>query len=255
MAEPMILGYDEAGSGPALILIHGFPLDRTVWSEQLKGLADFRRVIAVDLRGRGKSESSPAEGWSIDLYADDVAETIESLGVSAADVAGLSLGGYVAFSLLRRHPDKVRSLILIDTKAAADTAEAKEGREKTAAAAREQGTASIAEGLIPKLVAPGASEEVKSKAMAMAKATPGETAAADALAMRDRADSTLDLGSIGIPAVVIHGEDDQLMPAGGAREMAGGIPGATFVPIPAAGHLAPLENPEAVNAALRKFLS
>lgn len=253
MTEPMVLGYDEAGSGPVLFLIHGFPLDRTLWEGQLEGLKDIRRVVAVDLRGRGKSEAKP-NGWSVDLYADDVAKTIESLGSEPADIAGLSMGGYVVFALLRRHPEMVRSVILIDTKAGDDPPEAKEGREKTAATVREQGTLAVAEGLIPKLVSPGASQEVKKKALAMAKNTPGETVAADALAMRDRPDSTSDLGMIKVPAVVIHGEDDQLMPVAGAKEMADLIPGAKFVTIPRAGHLAPLENPLAVNDALRNFL-
>lgn len=254
MTEPMVLGYDEAGSGPALVLVHGFPLDRTLWAGQLDGLKDIRRVVAVDLRGRGKSNADP-DGWSVDLYADDVAETIDSLGSEPVDVAGLSLGGYVVFALLRRHPEKVRSVILIDTKAGDDPPEAKEAREKTAAAAREQGTMAIAETLIPKLVSPGASEEVKKKALSMSKNTAGETAAADALVMRDRPDSTHDLGTIKVPAIVIHGEDDQLMPVAGAKEMAELIPGAKFVTIPQAGHLAPLENPSAVNDALRAFLT
>ncbi|MGH9197635.1 MAG: alpha/beta fold hydrolase, partial [Acidimicrobiia bacterium] len=97
MTEPMVLGYDEAGSGPVLLLVHGFPLDSTLWEKQLEGLKDIRRVVAVDLRGRGKSKADP-NGWSVDLYADDVAKTIDSLGGDPVDVAGLSMGGYVVFA-------------------------------------------------------------------------------------------------------------------------------------------------------------
>src|SRR5205807_1295095 len=109
-----ILGYDEAGEGPVLVLVHGFPFDRRLWAGQLRGLANIRRVVAPDLRGRGLSAAIGAEGATMDTYADDVAATIASLGVEQADVGGLSMGGYVTFALWRRHPKLVRSLMLAD---------------------------------------------------------------------------------------------------------------------------------------------
>ncbi|HVF11857.1 MAG TPA: alpha/beta fold hydrolase, partial [Actinomycetota bacterium] len=220
-----VLGYDEAGEGDVLLLVHGFPLDRTLWAEQLAGLSDIRRVVAVDLRGRGKSPDGQADGWSIDLYADDIAATIDSLGVDQVDLAGLSMGGYVVFNVLRKHPEKVRSLILIDTKSGDDPPEAKEGREKTAILVREKGTAELVNALLPKLFAPVATDAVKDKVRAMFENTPSETAAADALAMRDRVDSTPDLAEIKIPTLVLHGADDALMPSAGAKDMASAIPG------------------------------
>lgn len=247
------LGYDQAGSGPVLVLVHGFPLDRTMWSEQLQGLSDLRRVVAVDLRGRGKSPGGDPV-TTIDDHADDVAATVESLGVDRVDLAGLSMGGYVVFAFRRRHPQMVRSLILIDTKAADDPPEAKEGREKAAAAAREQGTIGLFEGLGPRLLAPSASDEMKARLRAIFESVPGEASAADSLAMRGRPDSTPDLAAVDIPTLVIHGAEDALMPAEGAEEMAGRISGARFVPVPNAGHMAPFENPRAVNAAIREFL-
>jgi pimeloyl-ACP methyl ester carboxylesterase len=250
----MELGFDEAGSGDVLLLVHGFPLDRSMWGDQLAGLADIRRVVAVDLRGRGKSPAE-GEGWTVDDYADDLAATIDGLGVSSVDVAGLSMGGYVVFAFLRRHGGKARSVILVDTKAGADTAEGKEGRTKTAALVREQGTAALVEGLFPKMFAPGVSPEVTGRMKVVFESTPGAAAGNDAIAMRERPDSTPDLGGISIPALVIHGEEDQLMPIDGAKEMAAAIPGAKFVGIPAAGHMAPVENPKAVNEAMREFLS
>lgn len=254
MSEPMVLGYDEAGSGPVLLLVHGFPLDASFWEKQLVGLSGIRRVVAVDLRGRRRSPAEP-DGWTIDLYADDVGATVEALGVDRVDLAGLSMGGYVVFSFLRRHRDKVRSLLLIDTKAEADSAEAREGREKTAAQVREKGIDALLEGLFPKIFAPGTGDQVKSKIRKMFEDTPVTTAAADALAMRDRADSTADLKGIALPTLVVHGEQDALMGIDAARTMADGIPGAAFVAIPGAGHMAPLEQPDAVNAAIRDFLS
>lgn len=252
---PAPLGYDASGSGQPLVLVHGFPLDRTMWTGQLEGLADTRQVIAVDLPGRGRSASISPDGLSIDDYADSVAATIDSLGLGAVDLAGLSMGGYVVFSLLRRHPTKVRSLLLIDTKAGDDTPEAKEGREKTAALVREQGTAALLDSLFLKLFSPATPDSIRDSVRLMFENTPSETAAADLLAMRDRIDSTPELATISIPTLVIHGEDDALMPVDIGSALAEAIPAATFVAVPSAGHMAPLENPEAVNAAIRDFLA
>ncbi|MEO7804582.1 MAG: alpha/beta hydrolase [Actinomycetota bacterium] len=249
------LGFDEAGSGSVLLLVHGFPLDRTMWAAQLTGLSDIRRVVALDLPGRGKSEGVKDDAWTIDGYADEVARLVDELGVDQVDLAGLSMGGYVAFAFLRRHTAKVRSLILVDTKAADDPAEAKEGRVNTAALVREKGTVELVGGLLPKLTAPNADEAVISSARKMFENTPGETAACDALAMKDRVDSTPALATIEIPTLVLHGAEDQLMPVAGAEEMASKIPGAKFVSIANGGHLSPMENPTAVNKAIREFLT
>ncbi|MGH2687522.1 MAG: alpha/beta fold hydrolase, partial [Actinomycetota bacterium] len=121
----MVLGYDAAGDGPPLVLIHGFPFDRRMWAGQLDprgGLTGIRRVVAPDLRGRGLSPSANGDpaAWTIEDHADDVAALIRSLGPDPADVGGLSMGGYIAFALLRRHPEMVRSLLLMSTRAAAD---------------------------------------------------------------------------------------------------------------------------------------
>lgn len=250
-----VLGAQESGTSDVLVLIHGFPFDSRMWEHQLSGLSDVRRVVAVDLRGRGRSTDADADGWTVDTYADDIAATLDSLSAANADVAGMSMGGYVAMALLRRHPEKVRSLILIDTKTGDDPPEAKEAREKTAALVREKGTLELANGLLPKLTRPEPDEGVVEKAKQMFADTPSETAAADALAMRDRTDSTDLLSKATVPVLVIHGEQDQLMPVDGAKQMASNIPGARFVAIADAGHLSPMENPEAVNAAIRDFLS
>jgi pimeloyl-ACP methyl ester carboxylesterase/MFS family permease len=209
-----VLGFDEAGDGPVLLLVHGFPLDRRIWAEQVSGLSDIRKVVAVDLRGRGKSPQDP-NGWTIDDYANDVSATIESLGVEQVDLAGLSMGGYVLFSMWKKHPEKVRSLIFVDTKGEADGDEAKEARDKTAAMVREKGSSELLNSLFPKLFSDQTTDAIKDKVRPQFIETPSETAAADALAMRDRADSTSDLGKIDVPALVIHGEDDALMPIEG----------------------------------------
>lgn len=248
-----VLGFDEAGEGDVLVLVHGFPFDRRMWEFQVRGLSSDRRVVAVDLRGRGKSPEE-GDGWTMETYARDVAATVDSLGVDQVDIAGMSMGGYVVMAFFKLFPEKVRSLIFIDTKAGDDAPEAKEAREKTAALVREKGTLELANGLLPKLMRPEPSEEVSEKARQMFADTPAETAAADALAMRDREDSTSLMAGVSVPTLVLHGELDQLMPLEVGTQLAGSIPRGKLVPIPDAGHLAPMENPAAVNAAIAQFL-
>lgn len=249
----MRLGYDEAGAGPVLLMVHGFPIDRRIWAGQLEGLADLRRVIAVDLRGRGRSPHE-MKTWTMDTHADDLAETIETLGVEQVDLAGISMGGYIAFAFWRRHPDMVRSLILVSTRANDDPPEYKTGREMTAQRARTYGTGALAGSMLPKLLDPEATQEVKDRVLEMFDSIPGDTSAADSLAMRDRVDSTGDLPSITVPTLVIEGAGDHLLPEGSGKTLADPIPGARLVSIPSAGHFAPIENSDAVNAAIRGFL-
>ena len=254
MPEPMELAYEERGSGPVLLFVHGFPFDRTMWIAQLAGLAKIRSAVAVDLRGHGLSDVMTGGDFSMDLFADDVAKTLDAIGAEKADIAGLSMGGYVLFSFWRRHPERVRSLIFIDTKAEADSDEAKAGREKTAETAASQGMQPIYETLASKVVGSSPSVEVQDKLKEMMLGTAPEVAAADALAMRDRADSTADLPNITVPVLWLHGEEDALMPIEGARASAAKVPGAKFVSIPKGGHVSPMENPEAVDAAIQEFL-
>jgi len=255
MPEPMELAYEERGSGPVLLFVHGFPLDRTMWIPQLAGLAKLRTCAAVDLRGHGLSTIENTDGFSMDLFADDIATTLDTMGADKVDLCGLSMGGYVVFSFFRRHRDRVRSLIFCDTKAEADSPEAKAAREKTAELVASQGLDALYEQLEGKMFGSSPSDDVKAKVRRMFNATAPEVAAADALAMRDRDDSTGDLAGIDVPVLWLQGEEDALMPVENARATAEKIPGARFVPIPGGGHVAPMENPDAVNAAIKDFLT
>jgi 3-oxoadipate enol-lactonase len=255
MAEPLVLGRNEAGSGRVLLLVHGFPLDSEMWAEQMQPLAHGRRVIAVDLRGRGKSLPAGDAPWSLDTHADDLARTLEELREDRIDFAGLSMGGYIAFAFMRRYGQRVRSLILINTKASADTSEAKQARSDNAELVQAEGSRALVPVMAPKLVAPHASHGVQARVQAMIERTPAETCARDLLAMRDRPDATPLLSSLSVPVLVVHGEDDQLVPVSAAEEMAAAIPRGSFVGIAGASHLAPLENPTAVNAAISAFLA
>ncbi len=251
----MKLGYDEAGEGKVLLLVHGFPADRRLWAHQVSGLSDLRRVVAVDLRGRGKSPAPAEGGWSMTTHADDLAETIESLGVDQVDLGGISMGGYIAFAFAHRYPHLLRSLILVSTRAIADPPEYKTGRVTTAERARRFGTRALAGSMLPNLLAEGASQEVQDEVLVMFDDLPADTSAEDSLSMKDRPDSTSLLPSIAVPTLVIEGAGEQLLPAGTAKAMAEAIPGARLVSIPRAGHFAPVENPDAVNGAIRGFLS
>jgi 3-oxoadipate enol-lactonase len=255
MTTPMALAYEERGSGPLLLFIHGFPLDRRMWIPQLSGLAKIRTCVAVDLRGHGLSEDPDPKDYSMDLFADDVAATLDELGAEQADICALSMGGYVAFALWRRHKARIRSLTLIDTKAEADTEEGKKGREGAAASILADGMEAFHAVLDPKMFGPSPDPAAREAVRQMMLDVPPATAAADALAMRDRPDSTPDLGGIDVPVLWCHGADDILMPVAGARDTAGKIPGARFVEIENAGHMANMENPHAVNAAMKEFLT
>jgi pimeloyl-ACP methyl ester carboxylesterase len=256
MPEPMELAYEERGSGPVAVFIHGFPFDRRMWIGQLSGLAKIRRCVAVDLRGHGLSKIDKTDpGFSMDLFADDVAKTLDELGVEQADVCGLSMGGYIAFAFHRRHPARVRSLILADTKAEADSDEAKAGREKAATLVREQGMEAFFDVLGPKLLSSNPTPDSVERLKDLFLAQDPAVIAADALAMRDRDDYTGDLAGISVPVLWVHGEEDQLMPIDAARATAEKIPGAKFSAIPNGGHVSPMENPVAANQAIQEFLS
>ncbi len=251
----MTLAYEERGSGPALLMIHGFPFDRRQWFPQVAGLADIRTCVAVDLRGHGLSLDEEPRDYSMDQFADDVAATLQDMGVDQADVAGLSMGGYVAFALWRRHRARVRSLILSDTKAEADSDEARAGRDAAAKAILDEGMAKFHTGLGPKLLGDEPPPEAVERIEQMFVDTEPAVAAAVAIAMRDRPDATADLGTIDVPTLWLHGEQDKIMPIDAARTSAEAIAGARFVAIPKAGHVPTLENADAVNAAMREFLT
>ena len=136
------LAYDEAGSGMPLLLVHGWPHDRTMWAGQVAGLATYARVIAPDLRGVG--ESTVTGPYTIDQYADDLVAFLDSLGIASAVVCGLSMGGYIAFSMLRRHRDRIRALVLADTRATADTDEMRANRARLIDLIERDGTAALA---------------------------------------------------------------------------------------------------------------
>ena len=264
------MSYDDTGGSPAtlrksqdrlplrmpLLLIHGFPLDRTLWSAQTRGLADVARVIAPDLRGFGES-SVPTGAVTMDTYADDLRALLDALGVPRAVIAGLSMGGYIAFAFYRRHASRVGALILADTRAAPDSAEAKKGREDNTVLARAQGTAAVAEKMLPKMLTPqtlAARADVTNAARTLMSRQPVEGVVAALGALRDRPDSTPTLAQIVVPTLIVVGAEDSLTPPQDAEQMRAAIRGAHLAVVPDAAHLANFEQPDTFNQIVREFL-
>lgn len=249
------LALDSRGDGPALLLLHGFPLDRTMWAHQVATLARWRR-IAPDFRGAGASDA-PESGYSMGAYADDLVRLLDHLHIERAVVAGLSMGGYVAFEMWRRYRERILGLILVDTRAEADTAEVRRRREDMIAATQAHGAAAVAERMLPQLLGHStrqAQPHLVEQVRRMISRAPVPGLAGALGAMRDRPDSTALLPSIDVPALVIVGEEDELTPPSLARAMAAAIPGAAITAIPGAGHLSPLEEPTAVTRVMAAFL-
>jgi pimeloyl-ACP methyl ester carboxylesterase len=189
-------------------------------------------------------------------YAEDLAGLLEALGEESVVLCGLSMGGYIAFEFLRRWPDRVRALVLMDTKADADTPEGRKGRDAQLALLRDEGIGAVADQMVPKLLAPDAPPEAVARLRAMIMASPAAGVAGAITAMRDRADSRVLLPELArIPVLVVSGAMDALIPPKVAEGLADSIPGAVLEIIDGAGHLPPVEQPDATTEALRRFLS
>jgi pimeloyl-ACP methyl ester carboxylesterase len=243
---------------PPVLFIHGFPFDHALWRHQLAALSRWH-CVAPDLRGAGASGVSESpDDYSVARYAADLVQVLDHLDIEEAVMCGLSLGGYIVFELLRRFPERVRAAMLCNTKAAADTAQAKRDRDVMATVAEQGGAAAIATQLLPKLLARATRErqpQIVREVTAMIERAPVRGIVGALHALRERPDSTPLLPRIRIPVLVVAGDDDQIAPAAGMQEMACAIAGAQFALIPGAGHVAPLEQPLAVSAALADFLA
>jgi YbgC/YbaW family acyl-CoA thioester hydrolase len=256
MVHGVNLAIEVRGEGPAILFVHGYPLDRTIWREQVEALEGFRHVVP-DLRGMGQSDA-PDLGYGMAIYAADLAALLDALGIDEVILAGLSMGGYIAFEFLRNWRSRVRGLVLMDTRAEADTAEGRRARDAAAGTARERGAAAVAESMLPKVLAPATLAErpdIVERVRAMMAGTPVAGMVGALAAMRDRAGSESLLPTLAdIPTLVMVGEADTLTPPDQARAMAQAIPGAQLAIIPGAGHLPPVEQPAATTRSLREFL-
>lgn len=248
-------GYDDVGSGLPVVFIHAFPLNRTMWAPQVSALVERCRCIATD--GRGFGESGVRPPFTMDQYADDVVGVMDHLRVERAVIVGCSMGGYVAFALWRRHADRVRALVLADTKATADTEEAAGRRRSLIETARAQGSTAVANLQIASLIGKTAREKQPDTYDAvhrMIAQTPAEGIVGALEAMMQRPDSTPALDSITVPTLIVVGEEDVPTPVKDARAMHERIAGSRLEIIASAGHLANLERPAAFNHLLTEFV-
>jgi YbgC/YbaW family acyl-CoA thioester hydrolase len=245
---------DVAGDGAAVVFVHGFPLNRAMWRPVAASLTGCRR-IAPDLRGMGLSEA--VYGATMADYADDLAALLDALHIEKAVVCGMSMGGYVAFEFLRRHAERLRALVLVNTRAGPDDTDQRARRDVTIARIRRDGPAFLVDDMVPRLLAPASLQtqpDVVRQVRAMVAGNPAAGLIAALAAMRDRPDARPLLPEIRVPTLVIAGSDDQLIPLAEARAMAEAIPGAQLAVIPDAGHLAPLEQSVNTSRVIREFL-
>jgi pimeloyl-ACP methyl ester carboxylesterase len=251
------LAYDDIGSGPAVVLLHGFPLCRKMWQPQVKALATAGyRVITPDLRGFGESEA-PNGSHSISIFADDVAGLLTHLGIEKAVIGGMSMGGYVLLNLVERYPHRVAAAMFLVTRAAADDEPARMRRSSLAgevAAGRPQIVTDAFEGILFAGSTPAVRPELVAEVRTWMTATTSPGLAGGLLAMRDRKDYIDLLPSFELPALVIGAEADRAVPPEHSRLLAEALPNARLCMIAEAGHMANLERPEAFNTCLLEFL-
>lgn len=249
----------EAGAGPPLVLLHPFPFTAHLWSGELEALSARRRVIAPNLRGFGRTVSFDATTPpSVDAMADDIAGLLDALALSGPiELGGLSMGGYVALAFARRHPERLRALILADTRAEPDDAASRAKRDASIARVENGDASGFVDDLLPNLTGKTTQTErpdVMRHIRNHMSRTPPPTIARTLIALRDRPDARPHLGSIAVPTLVIVGAEDILTPPSAAEVMASALPRATLVSIPGAGHLSNVEAPAAFQDAVEQFL-
>lgn len=255
------LAYTDVGAGPAVVLIHGYPFNRSLWTEQAEALRDRYRVVIPDLPGFGESAlkiDGSQDPATMNRMAEDVATLMDQLEIEQAVIGGLSMGGYVALAFCKQIPARVRALVLADTRAQADTEEAKQTRAQQAEKALSEGMAGIADSMLPKLLTPDTvskrPELVKRIRDMMLKTKP-EGAAAALRGMAQRDDQSEFISSIEMPTLIAVGREDAITPVADSEAMHAKIAGSRLVVIENAGHVSNLEQTEQFNDALRAFLN
>src|SRR4030095_13365566 len=250
------LAYTDTGAGRPIVLINGYPFNRSLWNEQVVALSGSYRVIAPDLRGFGESDSSNEPG-TMNRMAQDVAALLDHLGVPRATLGALSMGGYVTLAFYKQFASRVRALILADTRAQADTEEAKQTRARQAEKALSEGMAGIADAMLPKLLTPetvSKRPEVVKRIRDMMLRTKPQGAAAALLGMAQRDDQTELLSGITLPTLIIVGREDATTPVKDSEMMHSAISGSRLVVLEGAGHVSNIEQTAAFNEELSKFL-
>jgi 3-oxoadipate enol-lactonase len=247
------LHYEAYGAGDPVLFIHGFPLSSRLWTPVVERLPPGYRMIIPDLRGFGRTPA--AAETSMTSYAVDLEALLHVLSIDRPVVlVGLSMGGYVAFELLRRNPSRVRALVLANTRMAPDTSEQAQGRRATASRLAREGAAFLADDMAGKLFSPRTPEALRSEWREIMPRTPPEGAGAALLAMADRPDSTETLRRFQGPTLVVAGRDDAIIPVSEAEAMVAIASDGRLEIIEDAGHMTPVEQPDRFAALLTEFL-
>ncbi|MDF3149594.1 MULTISPECIES: alpha/beta hydrolase [unclassified Streptomyces] len=258
LASLVSLAYEDKGgadpSSTPLVLVHGHPFDRTMWTPQIEAFSAARRVIAPDLRGYGASPVLPGVTLLSD-FARDIEALLDDLKVETFVLAGLSMGGQIAMECYAQFPGRIRGLVLADTFPAAETAQGKRTRGAMADRLLREGMRGYADEVLEKMVAPYADAEVKAHVHRMMTATPPEGAAAALRGRAERPDYRDLLTRVGVPVLVVVGADDAYTPVSDAEAMHAALPDSTLRVIEGAAHMPNLERPGEFNEALGAFLS
>lgn len=242
---------------PPLVLIHGFPLDAAMWDPQCAALSGLTDVIAEDLRGFGSDQRELPAIMPMRSHAADIKEMLDARGIERAVLCGLSMGGYIAMAFAERWPERLAGIILCNTRSNADDEDGVAARHAMANNAREKGMEVIARGMVPNLLSEATRTERPAVAelvtRIIARQKP-ETVAATSLGMAQRPDRLPVLQRLKVPALIITGEHDTLMPLPTSQVMAEAIPGSRLVVLPGAGHLTNLEVPDLFNRSVQLFM-
>jgi 3-oxoadipate enol-lactonase len=250
------LFYETVGDGPPIVFLHPFPANHNFWKPGADALATRYRIVLPDLRAHG--ESGVGEGVAtMRKHADDIARLCDEMKIGRATFVGCSIGGYILFEFWRRFRERVTGLALFDTKATADTPDARAARLQSAEQVLERGTEQFVDGILEKLLGESTRRnrpDIVSDARRMMLQTSREGIAAAQRGMAEREDSAATLGTIAVPTLVVVGEEDTATPMAEAQAMHQAIRGSELRTIRRAGHYAAFERPEDATGILREFL-
>lgn len=250
------IAYEVIGSGPAVVLLHPFPVHHGFWKLVAQDLSSRYRLLIPDLRGHGESETGDGPA-TMAKHAADLERLLDHTGMTAAVFTGVSIGGYVLWEFWRRHRARVRALIVCNTKAQADTDEARSNRLKAAEDVLKRGTEPFIASMLPKLLGRSTLENrpdlVEEARRMMQKMSPQNVAQVQR-GMAERPDSVKTLESIDVPTMVVTGDEDTLTPLGDAELIAKHVRGSRLRVIPRGGHYSLFEQPHAGTQLIRQFL-
>ena len=243
----------------AYVLLHAFPIGANLWEPQIRSIPRGWRLITPDLRGFGGSTELDSVGaLSMSDYADDLVDLLDELGIARLVVGGASMGGYATLAFFQAAADRVEGLVLANTRAGADSPEARANRRNMLALLDREGPSGVAREMMPKLLGKTTREtnpEAEATVRRLIKQQSPVAIRAAIHRMMHRPDSTPLLAQVTVPTLVVTGDEDELIPIDESRAIAAAVRGATLVVIPHAGHLSNLEQPAAFNDALTAFLT